>query len=167
MSSPNFHPGFTILELIISMGIMALIMGAGTLSYIIIGKVMSAELAGSGTAWTTHRALSELEEDAREARQMLTASPEVVSFWWRDINEDGVMQTSTEVLTYTWDGAAGGKLTVAGARNRTVASGVQNFHVTYDSGSLAAIRMVTAQLTLKNGVQLATREVGVRTRNLP
>lgn len=156
--------GFTLLELIITMGIMAFLIEVGVLSYTAVGRAMTSQLDETDASWQTYRALSDIETDLREARPVITANLNDISFWWKDLNADTLLDAGEEI-TYAWDGTVGGDLVVTGARSKIVARGVQNFALTYDSAVAADVRLVTATLTLKSGNSQKTGEMTILMRN--
>mgnify|MGYP001560542851 CR=1 FL=1 len=157
--------GFTLLELIITMGVMAFLIEVGVLSYTAVGRAMTSQVDELDSSWQTYRALSDIETDLREARLMITAGPASMSFWWKDLDGDTLVNPLTEVLTYSWDGTAGGDIVVSGARSRVVARGIQNFALTYDSVVPATVKSATAQLTLQAGKKQTTGEMTIMMRN--
>lgn len=157
--------GFTLLELIITMGVMAFLIEVGVLSYTAVGRTMASQLDETEASWQTYRALSDIETDLREARPVIIASPQLVTFWWKDLDGDSLLDMGTEDLTYSWDGTVGGDLVVSGARSKVVARGVQNFSLTYDTVLPANVRLVTTQLTVKSGKSQKTGEMTILMRN--
>ncbi len=158
--------GFTLIELIIAMGVltfaMALIIYAFTQSM----HIFTAELYEGDTAVEIQRSIDRMTSELRNSREIVSTSESSVTFWYVDLNGNST-RDANETVRYSWTG------TTEGLLNRTVqtstlevASGVKYFHLIFDNPAPANINLIKIQITVLKGSNLSTLESSVKSRNL-
>ena len=159
-------PGFTLLELMIAMGVltfaMALIIYAFTQSM----RIFTAELYEGDSAVEIQRSIDRMTTELRNALQIVSTSESSVTFWYQDLNGNST-RDANETVRYSWTG------TTEGLLNRTVqtstlevASGVKSFSLTFDNPNPANINLINIRITVQKGSNLSTLESSVKSRNL-
>ncbi len=147
------------------MVMMALVLFVLVTAYLAIGKVFNTENNISGTTIESTRAMDRMEEEIRNSLGIQTAGTRTLTYWMTDTNGDGTFE-SNEIVTYSWDGTAGGKiLRTCNSTAETLAKNVTNFNLSYDSAVLANITMVTIDITVAAGSSFSTLESTVNLRN--
>jgi prepilin-type N-terminal cleavage/methylation domain-containing protein len=158
--------GFTLLELIIAMGVltfaMALIIYAFTQSM----RIFTAELYEGDTAAEIQRSLDRMTKELRNALEIVSTSETSVTFWYQDLNNNGTREAN-ETVTYSWTGTSEGYLKrIVQTASIEVATGVKSFSLTYNNPTPANIRLINIYITVQKGSNLSTLESSVKSRNL-
>lgn len=127
--------GLTLVELVISMGMMGVLLIAITSSLLIASKALPAN-AGTDASDST-RALSRLAHELSLATSVVELTPTAITFTLADRGHGAV---GPESVRYAWSGVTGDPLTRSynGGAAQTVADGVNSFVLTptYDAGDL-------------------------------
>jgi len=159
-------PGFTLLELMIAMGVltfaMALIIYAFTQSM----RIFTAELYEGDTAVEIHRSLDRMTKELRSSLEIVSADGISITFWSEDLNNNGTREAN-ETVTYSWTGTSEGYLKrIVQTASIEVASGVKSFSLTYNNPTPSNIRLINIYITVQKGSNLSTLESSVKSRNL-
>jgi prepilin-type N-terminal cleavage/methylation domain-containing protein len=132
--SPNdqikLRPGFTLIELIISTAILAIIL-VGMHSAMLIASRASPDRAGVNSATLrAGAAADQLIADLTYATSITSTSATAVQFTVPDRNDDG----SPDTIRYSWSGVSGAGLmrTVNGGTPAAIAADVREFSLAYD-----------------------------------
>lgn len=162
---PICKRGYTLIELMITMMVMALVLIVLVTAYLAIGNVFNTENNISGTSIEATRAMDTMEEEIRNSLGIQTANSTTLTYWWQDTNGDGTFEP-TEIVTYSWDGTKGDSLIrTCNGTTETLAKGVSNFKLSYDSAVQSNITMVTIDLSVSAGTSVSTLESTINIRN--
>jgi prepilin-type N-terminal cleavage/methylation domain-containing protein len=158
--------GFTLIELIIAMGVltfaMALIIYAFTQSM----RIFTAELYEGDTAVEIQRSIDRMTKELRNSLEIVSADGSSITFWSEDLNSNGTREAN-ETVTYSWTGTSEGYLKrIVQTASIEVASGVKSFSLTYNNPAPSNIRLINIYMTVQKGSNLSTLESSVKSRNL-
>ncbi|MBI1367687.1 MAG: prepilin-type N-terminal cleavage/methylation domain-containing protein [Planctomycetes bacterium] len=126
---------FSLMELIVSMSIMTIIMGAVGSAIMIAAKAIPSTSDPADAAIESQRQGSLFTSELSYATRMLTMESHRVSFTVADRDGDG----NPEKITYAWSGTAGDPLTrqYNGGTAQTVVSNVKQFDLLYTTRGAA------------------------------
>jgi len=158
--------GTTMIELIIALSITVFVMVVLVYSYIAVIDVFRGEMDTTDIEIESSRAMEIMVREIRELNTIQSAASSSITFWGKDLNLNGTADTG-EIITYSWDGTAGGNIlrTVAGAQ-KPIARHVNSFVITYDNPAVALIRKVDIKVVTGNGNRLSTKDSSITPRNL-
>jgi prepilin-type N-terminal cleavage/methylation domain-containing protein len=156
--------GFTLLELMIAMGIISFIMAGVFMAFGIALKLFADEMTRTDIFIEADRGMSRMVRELREAKEITAASSREMTFWYADLNNNGTREPS-ELATYRWSGSAESTLNrIVSGETFPLSYGVFRFALTYDDP--ADVKLVNIALTVGKGETRATLESSVRPRNL-
>lgn len=156
---PAGRQGFTLLEMYMTMTILVLVVGVLVFTFLAGQTVFNNEKNISDASLETARAVNLMSNEIRSGKQVTTASTTSFIFT-RDTGG------TSEVISYSWNGVAGGNLVkTTGGNSMIISKNVTNFNLTYNSATLSNIETVTIKLTNAFGNQMVTAESSVNMRN--
>lgn len=156
--------GITIIELLVAIGILAIIMATIISAYSVGSKLFTSEMAKSDIYHEANKAIKQIGNDLRNCRQITSAESTRITFWI-DSNGNGSLEAN-EMITYAWNGIEGANLVRTQPDNFTIVKNVNNFSLTYNSPSGEEISVITISLFLKRDKEASTLESSVYLRNL-
>jgi hypothetical protein len=135
-SAPRTARAYTLIEVLLSVGIMAVLMGAMVLSLAVASRALDD---GAGPAGQTRRAaeiIEEIDADLALALSFSERTPAAVTFTVPDRDLDG----SPETIRYSWTGPEDGRLLrqLNDGSAIPVAEDVRHFDLTYQLKTVAA-----------------------------
>ena len=156
--------GFTLLELMIAMGIISFIMAGVFMAFGIALKLFADEMTRTDIFIEADRGMSRMVRELREAKEITAASSREITFWFADLNDNDTKEAA-EIATYRWSGSPEASLNrIASNETFPLSYGVFNFALTYDNP--ADVKLINIALTVGKGETRATLESSVRPRNL-
>jgi len=128
--------GHTLIELLLSVAIMAVLMGAMVISLAVASRALDD---GAGPAGQTRRAaeiVEDMDADLAMALSFTERTAEAVTFTVPDRDRDG----NSETIRYSWTGPDDGRLLrqVNGGPAVAIAQDVRHFGLTYQLKTIAA-----------------------------
>ena len=122
-------PGFTLLEMILGLTIMAILLGAMVASIAIATRCVDDQSGPAAQTMTAAGALEEINADLSLALRFTERTPGAVTFVVPDRNGDG----ADETLRYAWSGPPEYQLTrqYNGGPAVVVAEDAQHFNLAY------------------------------------
>jgi len=153
--------GYTLLELIISMAIMAIIGGVLIGFFSASFRILNSETNRSSLRITIESAMAQFENDLIPAKLVNSMGASSINFW-TDMDYDST-QDSNEVFSYS---LSNGNLvrTVAGV-SKNILYGVTGFNLSYDSAQAASVHLVSLTLTATSGTDSLTVKDQIMLRN--
>jgi len=121
--------GYTLLELMLSAAVLAVLMGAMAFSLGVASKSIDAGLGSAGDAMRAGAVMEEIDADLATAKSFAERTATAVTFTVPDRNGD----TSDEQIRYWWAGAQDGRLfrQVNAGKAVVLAEDVRHFALTY------------------------------------
>jgi len=107
MNRATTAPGFTLIEVILSTGIMAIIMTAMMSVMLLTSRTVNSGGGISGRTAEAQDIVSQIAADLSLAEQFTERTDRAVTFTVPDRDADGDLET----IRYAWSGAAGDPLT--------------------------------------------------------
>jgi len=137
-SAPRTAGAYTLIEVLLSVGIMAVLMGVMVVSLAVASRALDD---GAGPAGRTRRAaeiIEEIDADLAMALSFSERTPSAVTFTVPDRDLDG----KSETVRYSWTGPEDGRLLrrLNGGSAIAVAEDVRHFNLTYRLKTVAAGR---------------------------
>jgi prepilin-type N-terminal cleavage/methylation domain-containing protein len=126
MKKINFR-GFTLIELAMAIVLFAILIGVMPFVFIVILREFSNTHIRNNLREDAVIAIERLTRELNEAEEITSAQDNSVSFWWRDTNEDN-LRDSAELVTFSWDGAAG---TTLERNDVNIAFNIEDFQINY------------------------------------
>ncbi len=128
--------GHTLIELLLSVAIMAVLMGAMVISLAVASRALDD---GAGPAGQTRRAagiVEDMDADLAMALSFTERTPQAVTFTVPDRDGDA----NSETIRYSWTGPDDGRLLrrVNGGPAVAIAQDVRHFNLTYQLKTIAA-----------------------------
>ena len=123
------RPGYTLMELLVSVAIMTVLMGAMGVSVLMaVGSIDRGAEAGRQMS-ETNEALDEIVTELTQALSFIERTEHAVSFVVPDRDGDGLRDT----IRYSWSGVAGDPVMreYNGQRPVPLAEDVHHFNLTY------------------------------------
>ena len=159
------NKGFSLIEMYMTIVILALVMGVLVYGYLAGQTVFNGEKNISDAFIESTRTVESMSNEIKGGLRALTAQTTLFSFWRGDLNGNGSSEAD-EITTYSWDGTSGGNLlrTVSGV-STIVSRNVANLNFSYDSGTVSDIKAVTIALTSSLGGRAVTIESSAGMRN--
>ena len=129
--------GFTLLEVMLSAALLALVMGGATSAILIAAKGIDGSATNAVRARTASEVLDQVAADLQAATAFTERTATAVTFTVPDRNGDG----QPETLRYAWSGVAGDPLTrsVNGGTAVSMANGVNAFNLNLSSLSFTPL----------------------------
>jgi len=126
---PRGRRGFTLIELIVGMAVMAVLMGAMVSSLAVASRALDDRVSPTARARAAATVVEEMHADLSEAQAFLERTASAVTFVVPDRNDDG----RPEVIRYEWTGPADQRLlrTVNSGPAVAVAENVELLNLTY------------------------------------
>lgn len=158
--------GTTMIELIIALSITVFVMVVLVYSYLAVVDVFRGEMDTTDIEIESSRAMEVMSREMRELNQIQAAASSSITFWGKDLNMNGTQETN-EIITYSWDGIAGGDLvrTTNGVQ-KPIARHVNSFVISYDNPTVALIKKIDLKIVTGSGDRLSTKESSITPRNL-
>lgn len=133
---PRGSAGFSMIEMLLGAGIMAVLMGTMVISLAVASRAVDD---GAGPAGQTRRAaeiVEEIDADLAMALSFAERTPEAVTLTVPDRDHDG----KPETIRYSWTGPDDGRLLrqVNGGPAVAIAENVRHFNLTYQLKTVAA-----------------------------
>jgi len=155
---------FTLLEIIISMGIILIAMGALFMAFSVALRMFVDESNRTDVFIEADRGISGMTKELISAREIISSGSREITFWAEDYNDDGTREAS-EVVAFTWSGSSESALyRQAGGVSVPIAYGVRNMAFTYDDPSSPTFVKIYLLVT-KLGI-FSTIESSVKLRNI-
>jgi len=147
-SSFILHPssvGFTLIEMVLALGILGVLMLAGQSAIRIAAHSVPSSSSPTYSAGNGQRALAQLASELSYATSITSMTSTSVVFTVAARGSD----TSPETISYSWDGVVGDPLTRQYNSNaaQNVASTVNAFSLLYDKRSTAAATTYSTSAT--------------------
>ncbi len=155
------HRGFTLVEVLISLAILALVLFP---TYEFLRQGALSWQVGENKTEVVQNArigLDKMCDELRHAREFYTINAGQIRFWWQDLNADEIADPN-EILTYSWSGSSGDDLTRkldSEADPTPLANYVDSLDLKYydESGAqtstLNLVYFITATLRIKKTTQ--------------
>jgi prepilin-type N-terminal cleavage/methylation domain-containing protein len=157
-------PGFTLLELSISLLIMVVVFALLTYAYLAITRELIEEVALTDNSIEAYKAMNRMVRELRGSLMVTKAASTEVQFWISDLNSDGTFE-SNELVDYAWKaGTWESILRTQGATTLWVANTVYNMNLMYDSTTTT--NLITIDITTTNRGLATTIESSVNLRNM-
>lgn len=162
--------GFTLAELIITMVMVSVLMGAIGLAYNVGFRVFYSHKTRIGGKSEAGRSLSTMAQEVRTAVSVTSAQASSLTFS-ADTDNDGI----NESIQYSWSGTAGAPLQRISTLTTLLASSVNSLSLTYyDSNNnllsfpvtASSVRIVSFDLTVKSQDETFQLRSQTRLRNL-
>ncbi len=135
--------GFTLIELAMSLGILALLLGAVASMMSLAARAIPKETDPDQKVSTLRQRLGDICTDLSLAKSISSVTPTSITFVVPDRNNDG----SDETISYRWSGTAGDAFarTDADAADVSMIAGVQSLAITITNES--RVRTITSGTT--------------------
>ena len=125
---PSRRRGFTLVEVMVSMGVVAVILGAIASLMRLATAQFSATTNGASNLTKATSTLQQITTEVAVAKTVTERTATAITFTVPDRNADG----QDETIRYSWTGTAGGALTrTYNGASTTVADNVYYFNATY------------------------------------
>ena len=119
---------FTLVEVMVSMGVVAIIMGSIASVMRLATAQMGATTSGTSNLVKTTTLLQQITAEVALAKTVTEQTATAITFTVPDRNADG----QDETIRYSWTGSAGGALTrTYNGSSATIADNVYYFNATY------------------------------------
>ncbi|MFH1709643.1 MAG: type II secretion system protein [bacterium] len=162
--APRSSKGFTLLELIIAMGVLSFAIAVVIYAFTASMHLFTNELSEGDTSIEIHRSLERMTNELRNALEIGSAGTTSITFWHQDTNSDGIMDAG-ETITYSWTGTSEGYINrIVQTSTQEIATGIKGFSFSYNDP--ANIRVVNIFITAQKGSVVSTLESSVKCRNL-
>ncbi len=156
--------GFTLLEAILTLGMISILIAVIIMAFIISLRIFSTELSESSIKFDAQKGIERMTEELRGALEIVSSESSSVGFWWKDLNANASRE-SDETVTFSWDGTPGSTLQRAqGTDKSKIIYNVNNLLFTYQYPG--DIEVITISLTVAKENVISTMESSVRLRNL-
>jgi len=153
--------GFTLLEAILSIGMISLAMAVIFMAFYVGLNIFLAEMSSSEVYLECNKGIESIAKRLRGATEILNSGAQNISFYM-PLAEGGATR---EAVAYSWNGTPGDPLLISVDGDvRTLSNNVHDFELAYDNPS--DIKMVTIRLMVSIDEETSTLESSVRLRNL-
>lgn len=165
--------GFTLIELFLVLGLLTVLLGAVTYTFVIGLKVGDVGMLSGGVRKEASYSLRTMSEELKQAIAVIAADLHTLTFQ-ADLDRNGAIDT----ITYSWSGTAGDNLVrTQGTTTTILANGVQDASFQYyDSASAAmgppfpviasAVRIVQLTLQAAKEGESVKYEIKIRPRGI-
>lgn len=169
----NTAGGFTLLEMMIVIGLLVVLLGAVTMTFVTGLNVEDISLTAGAVRNEASRSLSVISEELKQATKVTAADIHTVTFQ-ADVDGDSAIET----ISYSWSGVPGDDLVRTQGPGPTIlARGVQDASFQYyDSSNVAlgppfpvaatAVRLVEVTLKLGKEKELLQYMTKIRPRGI-
>lgn len=143
---------------------ISLVVAVIIMAFIISLRLFSEELSTADLKYEAGTAMERMIKELRGAKEIVSAEAALVSFWWKDLNEN-LSREADETVAFSWDGTPGNPL----FRSIGTDSVKINNHVHYLLFSYVIpsdIEIINISLTVLEGQNIYTSESSVKLRNL-
>jgi prepilin-type N-terminal cleavage/methylation domain-containing protein len=156
--------GFTLLEMIISMAIITIAMGAIFMAFSMALRLFVEESMRTDSHIEADRSMSRMIKELRGSKQIISTATREVTFWLSDENENDIREAD-ETVTFTWTGSPEYTLNRTSS-NETLhlAYDVYDFTLTYDDPF--DIGLIDISITIGEGPTHVTLESSAKLRNI-
>ena len=151
--------GLTLIELVIAMAISLAVLFVVAVAYFASVRTFTQEISRSDIFWDGYRGLDTMTEELRDSLEITAMETDSISFWWKDLNENGSMEAN-EVVSYVLSGE--GLTRSVGSDSAPLVQNVIGFNLAYDYP--ADPGLITITLTLRKEGQMTTLESKVSPR---
>jgi len=165
----EFRMGYSLIELILTIGLLTILLGVVTFTFVIGLRVADVGMSAGGARRETSNSLRTISEELRQATAITSADQHSLTFQ-SDSDRNGAIET----ITYLWSGTEGDSLIrIQGTDTKILAGGVSNaLFQYYDSNSVvlgppfpvAASAVKLVELTLQAGKEAESVQYRVKIR---
>lgn len=153
--------GFSLVELLVVLAILGLVLFP--IYEFLRQGALSWQLGENKTEVVQNAriGLDKMCDEIKHAREIYSASPSLIRFWWKDLNEDEAAD-SNEILTYSWNGNSNADLLRKFDSEwpaTPIANYVDDFQLVYfnadgaQTAVLEDITFITADLVIKKATR--------------
>lgn len=159
------NQALTMVELLISMAVLVVMLAVIYSIYLVAVTVFTSEGGAAALRQDAESAMYSMVSDFRLTKEITAASDLDITVWV-DANEDD-NQDATELISYSHTGVSGDPLIrTVNAEEKNMLYGVTDFELTYDSGVVANIRLITIDVSARLGDETITLTSKVKPRNI-
>lgn len=135
--NPSARRGFTLVELVVSMGIASALMAGVGASMLIASRAVPSAQGPSSVIVATGTVVSKVMAELQYATSVTARSATMIEFTLADRDSDGV----EELIRYEWSGTAGAPLTrqLNAGTAITICTDVRDFVLSYDLDPISAL----------------------------
>lgn len=129
IAARNRRRGFTLIELVVSMSIMTILLGAMVSALLISSQALPGKNAAEEQSIAAAEALQQIERELRFATSITSLSATAITF---TVADRGHGSAGPETIRYCWTGTDGASLTRSynGGSSTTVVQNVTDFNIT-------------------------------------
>ncbi|MEW6008537.1 MAG: prepilin-type N-terminal cleavage/methylation domain-containing protein [Candidatus Omnitrophota bacterium] len=171
-----FSPrGLTLLEVLISLAIISILIVAVTFTALSVFRSWPTEAGHSEERLLAANALERMLREFRSSLRIVLAQSNQITFWL-DSNDNGIEDTLTEDVNFSWSGVAGESLYLAeGAVSQEILKNINNFSIVYFDDNnqvlttpinLSLVRLLEINLSNQIDEEVVNLRFKVKLRNL-